>query len=175
MKDELLILIKESQNKNKDATMKIIEKFRPLINKYSRKLNYDGADTDLIISLIKLIKKFSIDKSELLQEDKAIVSYIFISIKNEYIRLSQKYGKVFKNEIHCKDDVINNLQGHDDIYDFIIEDLLKKLPKLQKEILSGIFLLNLKEVELAKYLNISRQAVNSTKRRALKNLKKYIG
>ena len=175
MKDELLILIKESQNKNKDATMKIIEKFRPLINKYARKLNYDGADTDLTISLIKLIKKFLVDKSELLQKDKAIVSYIFVSIKNEYIRLSQKYGKVFQTEIHCKDDIINNLQGHDDVYDFIIEDLLKELPKLQGEILSGIFLLNIKEVELAKSLNISRQAVNSTKRRALKNLKKYIG
>lgn len=175
MKDELLILIKESQNKNKDATMKIIEKFRPLINKYARKLNYDGADTDLTISLIKLIKKFSVDKSELLQKDKAIVSYIFVSIKNEYIRLSQKYGKVLKTEIHCEDDVINNLQGHDDIYDFIIEDLLKELPKLQGKILRGIFLLNIKEVELAKSLKISRQAVNSTKIRALKNLKKYIG
>ncbi len=175
MKDELLILIKESQNNNKDATMKIIEKFRPLINKYARKLNYDGADTDLTISLIKLIKKFSVDKSELLQKDKAIVSYIFVSIKNEYIRLSQKYGKVLKTEIHCEDDVINNLQGHDDIYDFIIEDLLKELPKLQGKILRGIFLLNIKEVELAKSLKISRQAVNSTKIRALKNLKKYIG
>ncbi|MCB2318027.1 sigma-70 family RNA polymerase sigma factor [Clostridium tagluense] len=174
MDDELCTLIKQSQNKNKDAATKIIEKFMPLIKKYATKLNYDGADTDLIISLIKLIKKLPIDKNKLFEKDKVIVSYIAISIKNEYIRLSQRYGKISKMEIICEDDIINNLQHYDENYSFIVEDLLKKLPALQNKIIKGIFLLNLKEVDLAVSLGISRQAVNSTKRRALKNLKKYL-
>lgn len=174
MHDDLYPLMKQSQNKNKEDTMKIIEKFMPLIKKYARKLDYDGADTDLIISLIKLIKKFPINEDNMFQEDKVIVSYIYISIKNEYIRLSQKYCKISKSELFCGDDIISNLQCYDEIYDFIVVDLLKELPELQKQIIKGIFLLNLKEVELAKILNISRQAVNKTKRRALKNLKKYL-
>jgi DNA-directed RNA polymerase specialized sigma subunit len=49
--------------------------------------------------------------------------------------------------------------------------LLKDLWELQKKVIKSIFLMDIKEVELAKSLNISRQAVNKTKRSALKKLK----
>lgn len=174
MNDELWILIKEAQEKNKDATMKIIDKFIPLIKKYARILNYDGADTDLTISLIKLIKKMPVNENTQLQKEKVIVSYIAISIKNESIRLSQKHRRMSHEEIPCEDEIIDAFLSYDEKYDFIIEDLLKQLPEIQKTIIKGIFLLDFKEIELAKSLNISRQAVNKNKRRALANLKKYL-
>ena len=171
MNNELYELIKQSQYKNKDATIKIINKFTPLIKKYDRKLNYDGADTDLTISLINLIKRLPIDENNRLHNDKVIVSYISISIRNAYIRLSQKHSKVSKTEILCEDNIINDLQFYNETYDFIIEDLLNDLSELQKKIIVSIFLMDIKEADLATSLNISRQAVNKTKNIALKKLK----
>lgn len=171
MNDDLYTLITQSKNKNKDSTLKIVDTFMPLIKKYTRKLNYDGADTDLTISLINLIKKMPTDENELLQKDKVIVSYISISIKNEYIRLSQKHSKVSKTEILYEDDILNALQCYNENYDFIIEDLLSDLSELQKKVIKSIFLMDIKEIDLAKSLNISRQAVNKTKNIALKKLK----
>ncbi len=174
MNDDLYTLITQSKNKNKDSILKIVDKFMPLIKKYTRKLNYDGADTDLTIFLINLIKKLPTERNDLLQKDKVIVSYISISIKNEYIRLSQKHNKISKTEILCEDDIINTLQCYDENYDFIMEDLLSNLSELQKKIIKSIYLMDIKEADLANSLNISRQAVNKTKNIALKKLKNYL-
>src|SRR3712207_9039776 len=70
----------------------LIEKFRPLINKYARKLNYDGADSDLIISFICIIKAIPIKTNPNLKETKQIVGYISNSIRYKYIELSKKYS-----------------------------------------------------------------------------------
>lgn len=173
MTNELYVLIQKIQKNDNVASMELIEKFMPLIKKYAKKSNYDGADTDLIISFIKLIKKLPISENTSLREDKEIISYISVSIKNEHIRLSQKYSKVYKNEVPLEENLINNTQYYDD-NDFIIQDLLSNLPELQRKVLEGIYLSNLKQVEIAKSLNISRQAVNKTKKNALRNLKEYL-
>jgi RNA polymerase sigma factor (sigma-70 family) len=174
MTNELYELIQKIQNNDNVSFMEIIERFMPLIKKYAKKLNYDGADTDLIISFIKLIKNLLISQNKLLQEDQEIISYISVSIKNEYIRLSQKYSKTYKNEVPFQENLINNTLCYDDNNDFIMEDLLAHLPELQRKVLVGIYLSNLKQVEIAKSLNISRQAVNKTKKNALKSLKQYL-
>ncbi|OOB76494.1 hypothetical protein AXF41_12020 [Clostridium haemolyticum] len=70
----------------------LIEKFRPLINKYARKLNYDGADSDLIISFICIIKAIPIKTNPNLKETKQIVGYISNSIRYKYIELSKKHS-----------------------------------------------------------------------------------
>ncbi|AWI03546.1 hypothetical protein [Clostridium drakei] len=62
MKNKLALLIKSSQNGNKDSTLEIIIRFMPLIKSYSKKLKYDGSDTDLIIRLIEVINKFPLLK-----------------------------------------------------------------------------------------------------------------
>ncbi|MEG6566939.1 hypothetical protein V6B95_08190 [Thermoanaerobacterium saccharolyticum] len=38
--------------------LKLIQKFKPLINKYKRKLGYDGAEEDIILWLVKAVKKY---------------------------------------------------------------------------------------------------------------------
>ena len=53
MNKPLFQLIESSQNGDKAALLLVIERFSPSIKKFSRKLGYDGADTDLIISFIK--------------------------------------------------------------------------------------------------------------------------
>lgn len=59
MENNLNKLISEAQRGNKDSYIILINQFNPIIKKYSRKLGYDRADTDLIIWLIKTINKIN--------------------------------------------------------------------------------------------------------------------
>lgn len=90
MKQDLYTIILESKHGNQISMLHLIEKFRPLINKYARKLNYDGADSDLIISFICIIKAIPIKTNLNLKETQQIVGYIANSIRYKYIELSKK-------------------------------------------------------------------------------------
>lgn len=58
--DKLLLdLIDEANNGDKNALLEIIFRFNYTIKKFSRELKYDGAESDLIISLIEIIKEKS--------------------------------------------------------------------------------------------------------------------
>lgn len=167
-------LVKEAQNGNNDATMNIIEKFSPLIRKYSRKLNYDVAYTDLIISLIETIKYIPIFRNENIKKEECLVAYISKSLIHKYIRLSKRYRKVSVKEVELNNQIFSN-----DITDEIentvfINKILSKLPKTQENILKQMFIYGYRESEIASQLNISRQAVNKTKKRALNSLRKYL-
>ncbi|MCT4687724.1 MAG: sigma-70 family RNA polymerase sigma factor, partial [Vallitalea sp.] len=68
---------------DKDSMYVLIKQFEPLIDKYSRLLNYEEARTDLIIAFIELIHKIPC------LETPKNISYINKSIKNTYIRFSK--------------------------------------------------------------------------------------
>ena len=51
---DILKQISEAQNDH-EKTEEIIKSFKPLLNKYARKLNYEDAYFDMRISFIKLI------------------------------------------------------------------------------------------------------------------------
>ena len=51
---DILKQISEAQNDH-EKIEEIIKSFKPLLNKYARKLNYEDAYFDMRISLIKLI------------------------------------------------------------------------------------------------------------------------
>ncbi|OOB74972.1 hypothetical protein AXF41_13740 [Clostridium haemolyticum] len=55
-----------------------------------------------------------------------------------------------------------------------LKKCLAMLPHLQKHIIEEVFFKDMSIVSVAEDLNISRQAVNNTKLRALKNLKKFL-
>jgi RNA polymerase sigma factor (sigma-70 family) len=167
-------LVLEAKKDNKDAMMEIINIFMPLISKYSRKLLYDGADSDIIILIIKLIKCYPISNNENSIQDKDIIAYINISVKHEYIRLSKKFSQISRMEMELKDDIYL-IQEHDNIENILlINELLDKLSNMQKIILKELFLIGCTQTDLAKRLNISRQAVNKNKSKALKKLKIYL-
>lgn len=49
-------LIAEDQNGNSDATLLMIEKFKPLLKKCAYKLYYEDAYNDLLVDFIELIR-----------------------------------------------------------------------------------------------------------------------
>lgn len=171
---EVYNLLKDSKSGNKDSVLLIIEKFNPLLNKYCKKLNYDGAKTDLIICLLEVIQNIPIDTNADLQNDNCIVGYINYSIIHKYINLSKKNTMIINNEIELITNIVgeNSYSTIDDT--LCINELLDKLTEVQKKIIISIYINNISESDLARQMHISRQAINRSKNRALNNLKKYL-
>jgi RNA polymerase sigma factor (sigma-70 family) len=168
-------LIKESSKSNQQATLDIINKFSPLIKKYSRKLNYDGADTDLIIAIIVTINYLSkVQNPNIIDKEEHIVGYISKVIKNKYIELSKIQSHIYNTEVELNLDVVEDklVTNLDD--SILLTELLDKLTPLQRKVIEDSILKDKLYKEISEELGISRQAVNKLKNRALKNLKEYL-
>lgn len=169
-------IVKNAQNGNKVCMLKIIDKFMPLIKKYSNKLQYDGADRDLIIALIEVMNYIPIYKNTKFDEDKYIVGYISTSIKHKYIQLSKKNTNIIDKEIELDLNILSDYKAIEEWNSIdtsiFINNLMDKLSSYHKYIIKKIFMYNISEVDLAKELKISRQSVNRAKNRALNNLRK---
>lgn len=50
-------LILKAKSGDRNAMMEIIERFTPIIKKYSYKLNYEDTEQDLILNLIQAVYK----------------------------------------------------------------------------------------------------------------------
>lgn len=101
--------------------------------------------------------------------------YINKCLKNKSIYLSNKQNKdkqylCFTSEAEILD-VFNYVEMKDEYSDIRFNDLISSLNKRQKEIMFYKFYMQLSDIEIGKILKISRQAVNKTQKRALKNLK----
>jgi len=158
---------------NNEALVEIIEIFNPLLTKYSRLL--DGEDTrqDLIIHLMSVISKINLHNKELCK-DKVIVSYIAKSIRNEYIRLSKKKNKIILNESELNLDIEIVYDGFESEFELL--DIFKILSEKEAYIMKLLYVYCLSVSEISAFMNISRQAVNQAKNRALKKIKNiYLG
>ncbi len=78
-------VINNSQRGDGNATLSLINKFNPLLKKYSRKLYYEDAYNDLLIDFLELLHDMQTDS---LRDrcDAVTVSYIATSIHNSYVR-----------------------------------------------------------------------------------------
>lgn len=178
MEKSLYDKIKKIQNGDKEELMIFIENFNPLIQKYKRKLNYEEAETDLIISLIELLLTLNLNNF-IKYNDGAIIKFISNSIRNKSIDLFRKFILNKKDALELNLDIIDD-GCKEDINDKIfIKDLLKVLSKRQKFIIQEKYLKSNTDVEISNLLNISRQAVNKSKNESLKilriNLNNFIG
>ncbi len=84
----MLEILKKVKLGDDTSLMMLIDKFRPIIKKYSRLLNYYTAESDLITEFIVLIRKIPTDK-ENLQEDNEFIAYIAASMKYCYYKLKK--------------------------------------------------------------------------------------
>ena len=62
MKNTLYDLLIECKNRNPKYILEIIDKFNPLIKKYTYLLNYDDAEQDLILSLIEIVYNLPLEQ-----------------------------------------------------------------------------------------------------------------
>ncbi|HHY0049444.1 TPA: sigma-70 family RNA polymerase sigma factor [Clostridioides difficile] len=148
-----------------------MDKFKFLIKKISNKLDYECAETDLVIYLIQLIK--AIDTSKLLNKsDGAIVKYISTSLNRKSISLYNR-NKKFNTETIKYSDNIKSRTSYLDTNEVELYLSLNCLNDVQKKIIIDKYLNNLTDTQIACNLGISRQSVYSNKVKALSKLKKY--
>ncbi|MBU3194966.1 helix-turn-helix domain-containing protein [Clostridium algidicarnis] len=128
---DLCEIIQSCKDGNEEDVIFILNKFDPLINKYSRLLEYEDTKQELSLTLIKVLQRIRIDKGNF-TEDKYIISYINKSIINRYIALSKQLSKVSCYESEADINLIyadndeDVLEMYDLLKDFI-KDLLLKL------------------------------------------------
>lgn len=159
-------IIKYKKGDEKEL-LEIIEMFNPLIMKYARLLDEEDTKQDLILHLIKVMKKIPTEKK---LKNKEIVGYVAKAIRNEYINLSKKRDRVKLNEVELNLDI--EIEYEECEYEFEILDMFKVLSKKECFIMRLLYVHYLSISEVADYMKISRQAVNQAKKRALKKIKK---
>lgn len=151
--------------------LELINQFRPIIMKYSYllRLELDDAISDLTVELIRIINEFP-GRQEFIS-DFYILSYIKKAVRHAYIALSKK---------QTKNDFINSRefayfeQGYEPENTLWLEDMFLVLTDCQKKVITLRYIYDYSDIEIAKSLNISRQAVNQIKNRAFQKLKPFI-
>lgn len=81
-------------NEDEEAIVVIIKKFMPTILKFSRELNYEEAETDLIIGLLEKLPKIS-SKIVVNTHEGVVVNYIYqilVFLDYIYFKKSRKKG-----------------------------------------------------------------------------------
>jgi len=176
MNFDLKDLAVKSKAGYKDSLMEFIERFTPLLKKYSKDLNYDGAYSDLEIALIETIHSLPLERLEghTYMKEEQIVAYINKSIKSKYIKLSKQNRLIANKETELNLEITGVDYMEDVENKVFINYLLDKLTKLQRIIIEKKFIYGYTEVEIADQLHISKQAVNKTKKRALETLRSFL-
>lgn len=140
------------------------------INKY----DIEDNKQELILTIINSINVIPIENPSF-YNDGCIINYINRAIKNKRLEFLNKYFKKCTIESQYEFDfnlIIYNENNIDS--DVIVEDLVSNLNENEKNVIKNKFLLEKSDVEIGHMLNISRQAVNKTKNRALKKLRNII-
>lgn len=170
---DLYALLCNSQKGDKDSTRDLFLDFYPTIKKLSKKINYEEAETDLIISFLEFIKKINTEKF-FYKNNKEIAKFINVFLKNKSVDFFRKYVLKQEEFVEINYDLLKDASNLDLNSNIFISELVQKLPLRQRQVIIKKFILEFSDIEIAEQLQISRQAVNSIKRRALNRLKKIL-
>ncbi len=177
--NELRKLLLCSCQNDSDATMILVNKFQPLIKKYTYKLNYEDAYNDLLLKFLELLKSCEPDKFNSLN-DTTLLLYIKTSMYHSFIALSKIHKKFSCIETipisaESDDDYIwkwDKLCSTTDQYLHIEFDLLyKTLTRYEAEILIYHYFLRYPLNEIAQLYGVSLPAISQAKKKALKKLR----
>lgn len=168
---ELAKIIQSKEQGYKNAILKLIKQFQPLIKKYSYLLYYEDSQSELTLTFIETLYKIPIDNPNF-KQDQYIISYISKSIRNNYIYLLQKRNQLYYYECPINLEIMGDLYQENVEDKLFINDLLLLLTEREKEIINLKYFKEYSDIEISKKIGISRQAVNKTKNRALKKMRK---
>lgn len=164
MTSNLYEILKRAQNGSEEQVIELYYKFLSLIKRYGKKLNYEEAETDLIIFLLEYINKANFDKFRN-RSDGEIVNYIKLLFKNKYIDILRK---LMNKKIETK--IIDTEIIYNDYYKNLEEEyifsLMKNLNDTQKKTIIGRYIYDYSDDELSKIFKISRQAVYKQRKKA---------
>lgn len=169
-------LIIQSQTGNSDATLKLIDKFDPLLKKYAYRLFYEDAYNDLLFDFIKFLSNIQLDALRNTNEG-TLVSYIHTSIRSDYIKrlIALKklhnfvpYSALSDNQLYYAEVASATSNSY---FEFEFKEIECELTELELLVVKMFYLMGYSAAEIASTRGTSRQAVNQAKNRALKKLK----
>lgn len=177
----LIDKIREAQSGSQQHMLEIIEKFRPLLRRYARLLNYEDAINDVTVEFIALLTQMNISIFAN-KGDGAVVCYINQAVIHSYVMLSKRHSALYANEIlidDLSDERRYHIEGQTaqsdaDLFDFLALFPEGALTCGEQNVLVQKYYFGYSSAEIAKRLGTSRQSVNQTKARALKKLRKKI-
>ncbi len=171
-------LIFSSQSGDKEATLLLVEKFNPLLKKYSFKLFYEDSYNDLLADFLDLIHSIELDSIRSGDEG-SMVAYIKASMHNSYVKRLRKihrtsnvqlFSELSDSELYYME-VINSTE--DKYKEFDAEIIGRVLSNSETAVIRRIYFLGYTSADISKIIGVSRQAVNQMKNRALKKLKNF--
>lgn len=159
-----------------EVLLNLITRFTPLLKKYAALLKYEDAYSDLQLDFIELICKFNMDNMKR-TDNSALLSYIKKAVHNNYIKRSKIHREYCINNYlfsEMSDEqfaVVLLLLSTTDNYEALrFIEYQKYLSKHEFEVIIMIYYYGYEVSEISKLKNITRQAVNQTKMRALSKL-----
>jgi len=78
-------LLERSKCGDQEAVVELIERFKPLLKKYARKLNYEDAYEDLLLNFIEMLNTLNVNSLRA-RSDAVIVTYFGKAIYSHYIK-----------------------------------------------------------------------------------------
>lgn len=169
-------VILRSQNGDKDATLFLVEKFNPLLKKYSFKLFYEDSYNDLLTDFLELIHNIQISALHC-KDEGSVVNYISASIHNSYLkRLRQIHEfRKFRSFSELNDTELYYIEvtcsTNDTYQECDSGSIGRVLSNSEQSLINMIYYLGYTPTEISKVIGVSRQAVNQMKNRALRKLR----
>lgn len=171
--DKIYNLLSLYDENREMVTLRLLENFEPLLNKYSKNTYYSDMKSDLTLFFIELIPKIPIHKDNF-KQDKYIISYIHKSLRHQYVLLNKKYNNNLNNEqpLESKNYMLSVFnQSYDDIE---LKSIMERLTLKEKQVIIYKYRYNLSFADIAKITNKSRQCVYKTHKIAINKLRRTV-
>jgi DNA-directed RNA polymerase specialized sigma subunit len=173
-------MIRSAKENDENAMLELVERFRPVINKYFKRSNYDeDVKSELELKLIEVVK-IDINFDNLRDKNEsALVNYIVSSLYHRYLAVSMNRAAKEKSELVYENDVLSSLPAPDNSFfetteeNILLETLQSILTEREYCCVYAIVFMGYAAEEVAKYLHITKQACNQCKLRAFEKLRKY--
>lgn len=176
MKDNLTTLIKEYQEGNHECLLLIIEKLKPAIFKYAKKLflnDFEDSVAELELAVLESVSKIPYTENEA-----QCLTFLINAIKNKYWELARKSNKISDAELPLEEQfpVYSYLENEYSNCELRLdlERALSTCNATQKKLLSEIIFEGKSSSLVATELHISRQYVNRIKNKWLEQIEKEI-
>lgn len=171
-------MLLRAQKGDTAAMFDLVEKFAPALHKYAFELHYEDAYNDLVVELIAAIYRIRLANLRN-RKAPAMINYIWAVIYHAYIAINKREEArtnktVLTDDVDsiivCENGTINDAEFDNAV---IFSDFRQHLTKLEADVIYLLYYANYTVQEIANLYQVSRQAVNKTKNRALQKLRDY--
>lgn len=159
---EITNLITAIKNGKKDKITLLLQKFKPLFNKYVHILYKDERD-DVCAELTAALWE-AIIKTQYFDDEAKSVTYLKRALHNKFLELYRNSRKINDNEIDGVEQLAELVSVQEKYGDIVFKEdimtFLKKYNKSKSKLFYSILFDELSDAELAKKFLMSRQYIN---------------